>query len=80
MVKLKNIIITENSIEADYYPEDSDDFAHISIDLAGEVKTIEHIEEYSLTYTVHALQGLKRILENYKNNCEIPKVYTVMWY
>lgn len=80
MLKLKNIRINGNLIEADYFPESDDRSAHVSLDSHTGVETREVIEEYGGTYARMALNGLKRILKDIQKGKTIPDERVIMWY
>ena len=80
MLKLKNIRINGNLIEADYFPESDDRSAHVSLDSYTGVETREVIEEYGGTYARMALNGLKRILKDIQKGKTIPDERVIMWY
>ena len=82
MLRLKNIRMTNEYIEADYTPEDS--VKHGFARLYLKTGEIEHkmVNGYETTYPSMAIQGLKGILErlNSDHKFELPKEKTVMWY
>lgn len=82
MLKLVNIKLQNNIIEADYIPENSRLKAHVSINIEDENITIENIEEYGGMYRRMAIHGLRQILDEL-NSGEIESVPTerfVVWY
>ena len=77
MVLLERIKKNEKTIEADFYPETSENFGHIEIDIeSGEIKKQTHVEGFDNGYASHACRELKRIM---KENV-IPEKRLVMWY
>lgn len=79
MVRLKKINRTGNTIEADYYPEDSSAAGHIVLDIStGKIK--QHIKSdfcSSVTmYSNHAAYKLMQLAQEEN----LPDEYTVMWY
>ena len=82
MLKLINIRITDDTIEADYIPEDSSDQAHISMNMTNGSVTVDIIEEYGRMYSRMAVNGLQKIFDELKSKKinEIPNTRLVMWY
>lgn len=82
MLKLKNIKINDELLEADYIPEDSDKKAYVSLNTKkGETKA-EIIDEYGKMYSRMAVNGLQRISSELKSGkiTVVPKERLVMWY
>ena len=82
MLKLINIKMTDNVIEADYVPENSDKKAHVSLDTQEGKVMSEIIDEYGKTYSRMAVNGLQRISSELKSKkiTDVPKERLVMWY
>lgn len=78
MITLRNIKRTEQTIEADFYPEDSKEAGHMVFDLlTGEVRKCSVPEEYrGLTYASHA----KRALKDLAKEKTLEETYTIFWY
>ncbi len=79
MLKLKNIKLNNNILSSKFYPENSEDFGTVSIN----IETMEVIEKtpskYDETFPIylnHAIEGLKKII----GTTELPKEKLVMWY
>lgn len=74
MTVLKNISKVDNTIEAEYYPENMDKKGFMKIDMITG-KVIEHISASSISAS-HVKRELKRLstLEN------IPTEKTLIWY
>lgn len=82
MLKLINIRITDDVIEADYIPEDSSEKAHVSMNMTKGDVTVATIEEYGKMYSRMAVNGLQKIFDELKSKKinEIPNERLVMWY
>ena len=81
MLKLINIKVNDDMIEADYIPEDSSRSAHVYIDRNDFFTHADIIEQYGKTYGNMAIAGLKDILNKITNGkTTVPKEKTVMWY
>lgn len=82
MLKLINLKMNENIIEADYIPEQSKEKAHISLNTLTDEFKSEEIKGYGSMYQRMALNGLKRTLEELANGkiFDVPKDRIVMWY
>lgn len=82
MLKLINITKNENIIEADYIPEQSKVSAHVSLNINNDEYGIESVDGFGGMYTRMALNGLRRIADELKNqkNISVPKERTVMWF
>lgn len=82
MLKLINIKMTDDIIEADYIPEDSSDTARVSMNLKNGDVSVETIEEYGKMYSRMAVNGLQKIFDELKSKKinEIPNERLVMWF
>lgn len=82
MLQLINITKTNNTIEADYIPENSNLKAHALIDLITGESSADVIEEYGSMYSRMAINGLKCTLDELKKGTieKVPEKRTVMWY
>lgn len=80
MLKLKNIKVSGNLIEADYFPEQDNRSAHVSIDIKSGKETIQIIEDYGGMYARMALNGLRRTLDEINKGGNIQSERVVMWY
>ncbi len=82
MLKLINIKINNNLLEADYIPEDSHRKAHVLLDTQKGDVVVETIEEYGKMYSRMAVNGLQRISNELKNGKidDVPKERLIMWY
>lgn len=82
MLQLINITKTNNTIEADYIPENSDLKARALINLITGESSADVIEEYGSMYSRMAINGLKRTLDELKRGTIkiVPEKRTVMWY
>lgn len=82
MLKLINMAKNDNSIEADYIPENSNIKAHATLNFTTVKSSAEIIEEYGSMYSRMAINGLKRTLEELSKGkiSEIPEERIVMWY
>lgn len=82
MLKLKNVKRIDNWIHADYYPEDWGEFGKVSVncldirDYKMELSPTDEKEYSGYPYAIHALNGLRDMVEGKK---EI-KDCTIMWY
>ena len=79
MLQLININKTNEYIEADYIPEDSDSIGHIKLFADGREETVA-APNYGGSYVRMAYSGLKRTLGEIANGEEILKERLVMWY
>lgn len=77
MLRLKNIVISHKTVEADYSPENSGWWGHIIVDLdEREILSVDEHPEYGASYKGHAFWKLLDISE-----CKNPtSECTVMWY
>ena len=77
MLHLKNIRITTEYAEADYYPETSQERGYIKIALpSGGLIESRMVEEYGKGYFWHAVWGLQEMVEagqNWPEKC-------IAWY
>lgn len=83
MLRLKNIKMENNIIEADYYPESEKvRFGHVAFNTKTREEKIIMAEGYDREYPFMAVTGLDRLVELFNNNeiSELPKERTVMWY
>lgn len=82
MLKLINIKIVNNYIEADYIPESSDLICHISLNIDTHHYEAEALEQYGETYPRMAANGLIRTINELKSGSRnvLPKERLVMWY
>lgn len=82
MLKLTDIKVKNEYIEAHYTPEDSLKKGFLRLD--GKDKVIDSliVEGYERTYPFMAKKALKEISDSVKSNpnYEIPKEKIVMWY
>lgn len=78
MIKLKNIKKTAQTIEADFYPEESKEAGHMVFDfLTGEVLECFVPEGYrNLTYASHAKMALRDLAKKEA----LEETYTILWY
>ena len=76
MLYLKNIVKSENVIEAEFSPEDSKWWGHISVNTATEEVVCDNNENYGLSYKAHAMWKLLEIVKSKEDITEC----TVMWY
>ena len=78
MLVLRNISKSNNTIEADFYPEDGKEYGHIKVDLlTGKYISITLAKGYeNSTSPSHA----RRELIAMANLAELPKERMVMWY
>lgn len=82
MLKLINIVKNENTIEADYIPEQSAQKGHVILNVSTYEGDGDIIDSYGSMYVGMAISGLRRILRELKNKKinDIPKERLVMWY
>ena len=80
MLKLKNITINGNLIEADYFPESDTRSAHVSLDTESGAERTEVLDEYGGDYARMAIAGLHRGLKEIQAGKPLKKERTVMWY
>ena len=77
MLRLKNIKISESIAEADFSPEDSNNWGHLAVDReSGKTVLFEEVPGYGASYKAHAK---KKLLEMAKEN-DSRKECVVMWY
>ncbi len=79
MLKLINIKIDDESIEADYYPESEKETAYIKLYFDGRTVS-KPLQGYEINYPIKAKWGLREIIKDLSNGKEIPKERLVMWY
>lgn len=78
MVVLRNIERKKDTIEADFYPEDSKEAGHVVVDIESK-KIISKVDVKGyefFSYAHHAKNGLIDLIEKE----ELPEKYIVMWY
>ena len=78
MLLLKLIKINNNAVVYNYFPENTEDYGTIELDLVSkEVRLIKRADKYKQTmYLMHAYQGLLRMLD--ENDFSDTRV--VSWY
>lgn len=77
MLRLKNIKISNDIAEADFYPEDQEVSGHIVVDLqTEEIQSIQHVPGYEFMYPGHAAGKLIDMAEKHDESSES----LVMWY
>lgn len=76
MLRLKNITVKKNMAEADYSPEESDWWGHISVDLESEEMIADQHQDYGMGYLAHAKW---KLLEMAREKCPRTEC-VVMWY
>ena len=78
MLLLKLVKINNNVVVYNYFPENTEDYGTIELDLLSkEVRLIKRADKYKQTmYLMHAYQGLLRILD--ENDFSDRRV--VAWY
>lgn len=74
MVLLKNIVLSEDAISCDYYPEDGENKGFMKVNLVND-EIVEH-NCASFCAAAHVYRELKRLS---KLN-HLPKEKTVYWY
>ena len=82
MLKLKNIQITDDYIQAHYNPEDSTQMGFVKLNLHTKEKISNPVPTFENTYPEMAFSGLQKVLDETKKNQNyiIPKEKLVMWY
>lgn len=82
MLKLINIKVNDDILEADYIPEDSDKKAHVSFNTKKNEANTEVIVKYGAMYGRMAINGLQRIASELESGkiTDVPKERLVMWY
>ena len=82
MLKLININKTNSFIEADYIPEDSEQIGYVKFVFTTNEKISRPAKGFERTYPSMAIEGLKRVLDDIKNNpgYQVPRERLVMWY
>lgn len=77
MLRLKKIKTNSNFAEADFYPETSDLFGHIKVDVrTEEIVEISKAEGYGDMYVAHAALALVEMAKHNDQRTE----RLVMWY
>lgn len=77
MLRLRNVKIGSEYAEADFYPEDGQEFGHVVVDLSSwEIAFCAEVPGYGPSYKSHARQ---RLVEMSKKN-DIRSECLVMWY
>lgn len=78
MLLLKLVKINNNVVVYNYFPENTEDYGTIELDLVSrEIRLIKRADKYKQTmYLIHAYQGLLRMLD--ENNFSDTRV--VAWY
>ena len=77
MLRLKNIMVENNIIEADFYPEDCPSCGHVVVDLVtGRIASFSEVMGYGASYLAHARQSLVGIA----NEETLPTERLIMWY
>lgn len=82
MLRLTNIKINGDYIEADYVPEDSNKKGHVRLGIKDDSEDGTKVEGYEFGYIRHAYNGLKDTLNDYKSGKikELPAQRLIMWY
>ena len=83
MIRLKNIVLENNIISADYYPERSKVGGKISVDaFTGEVVHFEPSPNDSETPSYHAVNRLNEIIRLKERGEieDIPSETCILWY
>lgn len=82
MLKLINIKKDDETISADYVPENSGIQAHISLNFITREHKDEEIPGYGAMYSAMALNGLRKIIKELQTNeiSEVPKTRNVVWF
>ncbi len=79
MLKLKNIKLNNNTLSAEYHPENSDDFGIVSIDTRTKEVTKQVLAKHDETFPIylnHAVDVMKKLC----GMTEIPHEKLVMWH
>jgi len=77
MLRLRNIKVSGNIVEAEYSPESSGVWGHISVDVKNEeIVHAEEISDYGESYRGHALWKLIDIVKTSSDEKEC----LVMWH
>lgn len=79
MLKLINILKTDNFIKADYLPEGGDEIGHIKIDTSSNVMVESKETSFDTPFPTY-LSHAKRALEDLAKKESIPTEKLVMWY
>lgn len=77
MLRLKNIRIGDKTAEADFFPEDLQEYGHIVVDLEKrDIVSITHVKGYTVMHPSHAKRELLRMADEGDRRQEC----LVMWY
>lgn len=77
MLRLRNVKIGSKYAEADFYPEDGQEFGHVVVDLSdGEITSCAEVSGYGPSYKGHARQRLVEMAQKNDTRSEC----LVMWY
>jgi len=77
MLRLKNIKKQNKLIEADFYPENSEECGHLVVDLSSEeVISCVDVDGYGISYSGHAAHRLVKMANDKDERTEC----VVMWY
>ena len=77
MLQLKNIEISKDRAEADFYPENEQRSGHVVVDLEKEeIIELRNVSGFEFMYPAHALRELIRMAREGDKR----KTCTVMWY
>lgn len=82
MVILRNIVLGDNRITADYFPEGGELSGKVSVSTDTAEASCTLADGYEKIYHTMAISGLKKILERRESDPDfrIPNEWTVMWY
>lgn len=82
MLKLVNIKMDKNTISAEYIPEGSSVIGYAEYNADKKDGTWKKEEQYGSMYGRMAVNGLKAVLDDLKQNkiSDIPKEKYVVWY
>ena len=79
MVRLKNIVINDDFLECDIFPEDSENSGHLKVEReTGDIVSYNLPKNYEecINHVYHA----KYALEDLSHKKEVPSEKVVMWY
>ncbi|MCC8073274.1 MAG: hypothetical protein LIO62_04025, partial [Clostridiales bacterium] len=79
MVTLKNIKKTDEYIEANYIPEDSNEIGYLKVDLKNLTVIDKKLTSFDTPFKAY-MSMAKNGLERLKDDPKIPEKYIVMWY
>ncbi len=80
MVRLFNILLSDNEISCDYTPETSDKKGHIVVDVKSyEIKKIE-FSDYEYGKKMYASRVRSKLEELLNKNEPVPKEAISIWY